>query len=158
MPTDWFNMLQKLGFSFLQFSLNPRFCHTISLSGQEGKKICPARKKKSLTKEAGKDSFLLLQICLPGLPVLRFEVIFLVNIWPLKGLLCSFPNISCSSNFIWSCTQLGLQQKFAVFLCILIIYWNDHLFSATGEVNEKSPKVKIFQSKIVNAVPIQITL
>lgn len=79
MPTDWFNLLEKLGFFFLQFSLNPRFCHTISLSGQEKKKFALPGKKKSLTREAGKDSFLL-EICLPGLPVLRFEVILLVNV------------------------------------------------------------------------------
>lgn len=81
MPTDSFNMLEKLGFSFLPFSLNPRFCHTISLSRQEKKSNLPClKKKKNPTREAGKDSFLLLEMCLPGLPMLRFEVIFLVDL------------------------------------------------------------------------------
>lgn len=98
-----------------------------------------------------KDSFLLLEICLPGFPVLRFEVMLLVDLWWLKVLLCSFLLIAiAAAHFVWRCTQLGLQKKFAVFLCV-IICWNDHLFIATEGINA----LKIFQSKMVNTVPIQ---
>lgn len=147
-------MLQKVGFSFHSVWTQGSVTQYPCLDKRK-KAIYPAWRKKILTGEAGKDSFLLLEICLPGFPVLRFEVIFLVDLWPLEGLLCSFPNSNSSSCSLYE-VVLSLGHKFAIFLCIPIIYWNDHLFSATEDVNENCPNsfLKIFQSKIVNAVPI----
>lgn len=73
---------------------------------------------KVLTRQAGKDSFLLLEICLLGLPALRFEVFFLVDLWSLKDLLRSFPNSSCRSCFLY---EVVLSLGFLVYYVSLLI-------------------------------------
>lgn len=102
---DWFDMIQKLSFSFL-FSLNLTVCQTMSLSGLEWKKkMYYPSWKRFLIGETGKVSFLILQISLPELPVVRSQVIFLFDLDSWRA-----------------CHDLSLTAVAAAALCMKL-YW-----------------------------------
>lgn len=110
---------------------------------------------QSESKVLSQNTLVLLGICLPGLPVLRFEVILLVDLWALKGILCSFPSAVRAAAFYMKLYWICATTKVFCFLMCPYYLLNDHLSSTTEDVNENCPNVKIFQSKIVNAVSIE---
>lgn len=81
---DWFCMLQKLGFFPFLHSTSNQGSVTVQLCLDESENtnllFLRLGRGGNLAREAVKDSFLFLEICLPGLPVLRFEVMFLLDL------------------------------------------------------------------------------
>lgn len=100
----------------------------------------------------------MLGICSPGLPVLRFEVIFLVDLWVLKVISSSILAAVRAATFHMKLYSAWVITKVCCFLMHPYNLLNGHLVllsSTTADVNENCPNVKIFQSKIVNSVPIE---